>query len=259
MNIDNKTFDFQRFMRYLKLTWIENKNKPISKITIILGLWLIGILFKLLNISDVWAYRFDLFSYAMAWTFFAIFPAYIASCFANKKSTFNTLIKPASNLEKYLSRVVVFWFLPMIVSVFATLILPHLSETVANETLYQNGELKIYIDNTKLSWANFRLIFNLLLIISGIYAVGGMFFKKKSILFTTLIIVALTIINVYGIVQFLKNHANDNLPWLNSVADFFRGENHSYRITLLQFAISLPITFVCGVLAYKGFKKRQLK
>src|SRR5574344_192036 len=250
-----KSFDVNRFGRTLRYTLIYN-IPTFTKIT--LG-WFIGlfVFYFFSTFISVYSYRLESAlgsTIAIFFGFFAFTPSWILSNMRNKQTSLDYLMLPASNLEKFLARIICVSFLyeacffiaflgADVLQWILSLMKFPLSETglIAAQIYKANMVFELGPDNRVecCVFVFFALVWG-----HAIYTLGGVIFRKRAWVITSLIMLLLTIVvsNFIGFDAF--DYIMDTEPWL--------------KTSMICVCVFLSLSCLNYYLAFQIFKHMQL-
>lgn len=174
-------------------------------------------------------------------------PTSMTANFATRGRCIAALSLPASTGEKFASRLVVFWLVPVLFSLLMFWLMPLSYENIPGETFSR--------------WRAYRLPINLTLGASGLVVLAGTLAQKRVML--KLILTLTGVVMVILLMAFLlDNQANHvvhphELNWIDRLFNYINAEQ--YRISIAQLAVSETVVTVCLLVSYFRYKRFTLK
>ncbi|MBO7141935.1 MAG: hypothetical protein J6V76_02360 [Bacteroidales bacterium] len=156
---------------------------------------------------------------------------------------------PATSFEKYVSRVFLFWFVPLLFAFVMFWFLPH--TTPVDDTVSSFTNI----------WRAYRLRINCFIAMSALMILGSAFFKKGAFGKVAAIVAVVLIAVLCVFAQFrhgIKEFANNYIPqWVADFANYIEAEH--FRISVFQLSCSFALVAIALVVAYYRFKRFTLK
>lgn len=174
-------------------------------------------------------------------------PTSMTANFATRGRCIAALSLPASTGEKFASRLVVFWLVPVLFSLLMFWLMPLSYENIPGETFSR--------------WRAYRLPINLTLGASGLVVLAGTLAQKRVMLKLILTLTGVVMV-VLLMALLLDNQANHvahphELNWIDRLFDYISAEQ--YRISIAQLAVSETVVTVCLLVSYFRYKRFTLK
>ena len=214
----NYLFDVDGNMTMLAPIWLNNISK-----------WTYGIGVSLLVGCALWM------------------PCSMTANYSTRGRRIAALALPASTGEKFASRLVVFWLVPVLFSLLMFWLMPLSYENIPGETFSR--------------WRAYRLPINLTLGASGLVVLAGTLAQKRVML--KLILTLTGVVMVILLMAFLlDNQVNrgvhpHELNWIDRLFNYINAEQ--YRISIAQLAVSETVVTVCLLVSYFRYKRFTLK
>ena len=180
---------------------------------------------------------------------FVVFPCSIFYNLNKPTRAVPYITLPATCLEKFVSKVFLCWFAPMLFAFVMFWFMPHSTPVDDSISSFTN------------IWRSYRLTINGFIIMSALMILGSAFFKKGAFGKVIGIITTLAIVLISIFAQFkseLADFAQNNTPqWINDCCQYINAEQ--YRISIFQLFCSFTLVAISIVIAYKRFKRFTLK
>ena len=174
-------------------------------------------------------------------------PTSMTANYSTRGRRIAALALPASTGEKFVSRLVVFWLVPVLFSLLMFWLMPLSYENIPGETFSR--------------WRAYRLPINLTLGASGLVVLAGTLAQKRVMLKLILTLTGVVMV-VLLTALLLDNQANHvvhphELNWIDRLFDYINAEQ--YRISIAQLAVSETVVTICLLVSYFRYKRFTLK
>ena len=250
-------FDFKRFSNVLKTDLCEARLHYITWGCALLATMILA--YTLLIIRQNYLFDVDgnMTMLAPIWTY-GIGVSLLVGCalwmpcsmtanYSTRGRRIAALALPASTGEKFASRLVVFWLVPVLFSLLMFWLMPLSYENIPGETFSR--------------WRAYRLPINLTLGASGLVVLAGTLAQKRVML--KLILTLTGVVMVILLMAFLlDNQVNrgvhpHEINWIDRLFNYINAEQ--YRISIAQLAVSETVVTVCLLVSYFRYKRFTLK
>ncbi|MBP5367242.1 MAG: hypothetical protein J6Z01_02215 [Bacteroidales bacterium] len=235
-----KQFDFKRFWMVLINDFFCIKDLFFGFATASLLFVLVAhVLHSVPEISNNWVNTMQLIAIILLAVFPVITPFQLRSMSTNQRCML--LLLPASNVEKFVSKLTLVWFIPIVFSAATYFLMPHSYGLFAN--MYEP------------LWISSRFWVFTIIAISGMHTFASLVFKGKTI--SRIVVVALC--SVYLLSESLPGFMNvmmdgETKPVFPfTLAQWIVEDND--RITVFQILLTLTVLTTCGIFSYKRFKR----
>ena len=261
-----KNFDFKRFWNVFKCDFeYVKKSHYIPYAVITCSIVVLAIVLRV----ALWSMHLPWVSYAvsgvlmMAIGISVYMPSIMFAFMGNSGQRAGVLMLPATNIEKFTSRMLVYWLIPVAFSLLMFFLSP---VEYAQYTIYtRTGELQ----NTL--WYEYRLPICLIGCLSGIMILTSSIFHKKALIKTIAVLLGLIVLFViigFLVEPYIPKHSQVTLEgnvyversvppfpfnFIQWIADDY------FRISVFQISLVVIVVAVCSYIAYRRFNRFTLK
>ena len=236
-----KQFDFKRFWLVLQNDFFCIKDLYLGFVVASLSFLVLSIVFHSVpGMEDNnWISVFQLICIILLAVFPIISPLQLRNMSSNQRCVL--LLQPASNVEKFVSKFALVWFLPIAFSCATYFLMPHSYGLFAR------------IDDSL--WVNSRFWIFSVIAVSGMHTLASMVISGKTIGRITGVML-FAIFLIAEILPSFSNVLNDGVtqPFFPlNLAKWIMQDNS--RITVFQIVLTLLVLTICTIFSYKRFKR----
>ena len=236
-----KQFDFKRFWMVLQNDFFCIKDLYIGFVVASIAFLILSIvLHSAPGMEDTnWISTVQLICLILLAVFPIISPLQLRNMSSNQRCTL--LLQPASNAEKFVSKFMLVWFIPIAFSCATFFLMPHSYGLFAR------------IDDSL--WVSSRFWVFSVIAVSGMHTLASMVISGKTIgRIAGVMLFAIYLIS--EILPSFTNVLNDGVTQLffpMNLVKWIMQDNS--RITVFQIVLTLLVLTICTIFSYKRFKR----